>query len=64
MAYIEYNYGSYKKEIRKLLRRRLMVKERIRYHKKKREKWEKELPKIERELQIMLHKAEGISTKT
>lgn len=35
MAFKNYNHGAYKKEIRELLRERLKLKDRIRYHQKK-----------------------------
>lgn len=60
MAYKEYNYGAFRTEIRKLLRKRLMIKERIRYHRVKAEKWEAELPQVEMELDGLLRRAEGI----
>jgi hypothetical protein len=59
MAFREYNYGDFRTEIRKLLRRRLMIKERIRYHRVKAEDWETELPKVEAELDKYLKRAQG-----
>lgn len=59
MAYVEYHYGRYRSEIKGLLRKRLMVKERIRYHQKKGEKWKGKLPGIEKELNLLLEKAKN-----
>ncbi len=59
MVYVEYNYGPYRTEIRKLLRKRLMIKERIRYHQVIADKWEKELPQVEAELKHLLDRAGG-----
>ena len=57
MVFVEYKYGSWKKEIRNLLRKRLSLKNNIRYHKMKAKKFEEELPKIEEELHKFLVKA-------
>ena len=57
MVFVEYLYGAWRKEIRKLLQKRLMLKDKIRYHKKKIDKFEDELPKVEEELNKFLLKA-------
>ena len=54
MAYKEYNYGANRKEVKKLLRKRLMVKERVRYHEQKAEKWKQELPRLETKINKLL----------
>lgn len=54
MPYVEYNYGCNRKEIKKLLRKRLMIKERIRYHKGKASKWAESLPEIEKRIDCLL----------
>ena len=58
MVFKTYLYGAWKKEIRKLLQQRLALKDKIRYHKNKAEKFEqKDLPKIEEKLDMLLRKA-------
>jgi len=57
MVFKNYLYGSWRKEIRKLLQKRLAVRDKIRYHKFKAEYFEKELPKIEKELNMFLVRA-------
>ena len=58
MVFKDYFYGSWKHEIRKLLQKRLALKDKIRYHKFKSEKFEQEdLPKVEKELDKLLRKA-------
>lgn len=58
MAFKEYKYGAWKKEIRKLLQQRLALKDKIRYHRLKANTFEKEkLPKIEEQLDKFLKKA-------
>ena len=54
MPFVEYNYGANRKEVKKLLRKRLMIKERIRYHNQKASKWTQELPAIEKKLNDLL----------
>ena len=54
----EYKYGVWKKEIRELLQKRLILRDKIRYHKLKAETFEKEeLPKIEQKLNDLLERA-------
>jgi predicted nucleic acid-binding Zn-ribbon protein len=48
--YKEYEYGAYRKEMREILRRRLVVNDKLRHHKKKIERWEAELKGLEAEL--------------
>ena len=58
MAFKEYNYGMWKKEIRKLLQKRLALKDKIRYHRLKANDFEQtELPKVEEELNKLLKRA-------
>ena len=58
MVFKDYKYGAWKQEIRKLLQKRLALKDKIRYHKYKAEKFEqKELPKVEKELDKYLKRA-------
>lgn len=58
MVFKNYLYGTWKKEIRKLLQKRLSIKDKIRYHKFKANKFEQEeLPKVEKELNELLKKA-------
>jgi len=58
--YKEYNYGSFRPEIRKLLRKRLLLKDKIRYHKSKIENFETdELPKIEDQIKKLLERAKN-----
>lgn len=53
-----YKYGYWKQEIRKLLQKRLLIKDKIRYHLQKANIFEnQELPKIEEELNKFLLKA-------
>ncbi len=58
MVFRDYKFGAWKKEIRKLLQKRLAIRDKIRYHRNKADKFEKqELPKIEKELGEYLKKA-------
>ena len=58
--YKEYNYGTQKEKVVKLLRKRLTLKDKIRYHKKKVKQFEQgEIPKIEKELNKLLKIANG-----
>lgn len=58
MVFKDYQYGVWKKEIRKLLQKRLALKDKIRYHKLKVNKFEQEdLPKVEEKLNEFLRKA-------
>jgi len=58
MVFKNYQYGAWKKEIRRLLQKRLALKDKIRYHKLKAETFEKEeLPKIEEKLNEFLRRA-------
>ena len=57
MAFKHYKYGLYKIEIRKLFRKRLTLKGKIDYHRKKADKFEsEELPNIEKEINEILKK--------
>lgn len=58
MAFKNYLYGAWKQEIRKLLQKRLALKDKIRYHKLKADTLEqKELPKVEKKLNEFLRRA-------
>lgn len=57
--YKEYYYGEHRKEIRQLLRKRLMILERIRHHKKHLAEWEKKFPIAEKELNDLLEHAKS-----
>jgi len=65
MVFVEYSYGTYKKEIRELLRKRLALKDKIRFYRKKIAKFEEkinqlnteDLVKVEEELNTFLKKA-------
>lgn len=58
MVFKDYQYGAWKKEIRSLLQKRLALKDKIRYHKLKANTFEqKELPKVEKELDKFLKRA-------
>lgn len=60
MAFKEYKYGSKKKDVQMLLRRRLNVLDKIRHHTKRAEYFKKEvLPKVEKELKDLLKRIEG-----
>ena len=59
MVFKEYKFGAWKKEIRELLRKRLALKNKVRYHESKITHFKSdELPKIEKELQMYLDRAE------
>ncbi len=58
MVFKNYLYGAWKKEIRKLLQKRLVLKGKIRHHKFKIKILEDEkIPEIEKELDKFLKKA-------
>ena len=58
MVFQDYLYGAWKKEIRKLLQKRLALKDKIRYHRLKANDFEQtELPKVEKELNKFLKRA-------
>ena len=54
MAYKKYKYGSYKKEVKTLLRKRLSSKERLRYHQKQVDSYNQKIKNIEQELDELL----------
>jgi len=59
MGYIEYKVGAWRKEIRELLRKRLSLKDKIRYHLSKIAHFKKiELPEVEKQLQMYLDRVE------
>jgi len=58
MAFKDYKYGAWRTEIRKLLQKRLLIKDKIRYHLQKADIFKnQELPKIEKELDFYLKRA-------
>ena len=57
MAFKEYHYGAFKEKITALLRRRLTLKEKIRYHSRKAKQFEEQLPEIEKQLNEFLKRA-------
>lgn len=59
MTYKEYNYGEYRKEIRRLLRTRLYLLSRIRYHEHKIAELQVKIPACESEIDRLLLKAAG-----
>ena len=59
MAFVKYTCGAWKKEIRNLLRKRLALKDKIRYHLGKIKSIKTyTLPKVEKDLQMYLDRAE------
>jgi len=54
MAFVSYSFGGFKKEIQKLLRARISLKGRIRYHISKIERLKTELVEKEKELDKFL----------
>ena len=59
--YKEYNYGAYQKEIKQLLRKRLAIKDKIRYHHIKIDNFRsKILPDIEKQIEELLKLAKGV----
>jgi hypothetical protein len=58
MVFKNYQYGIWKQEIRKLLQKRLALKDKIRYHRLKANNFEQEeLPRVEEKLNELLKKA-------
>ena len=57
--YKEYTYGSYKKEIKALLRKRLSAKQRLRYHAKQQEVYEDKIRVLESEIESYFKRAQG-----
>jgi hypothetical protein len=58
MVFKNYQYGIWKQEIRKLLQKRLALKDKIRYHRLKANSFEQEeLPRVEEKLNELLKKA-------
>ena len=58
MMFKTYRYGAWKKEIRKLLQKRIALKDKIRYHQNKIKDFENnQLPKVEKELNKYLLQA-------
>jgi len=59
MVFIKYKVGAYRKEIRGLLRERLALKDKIRYHQSKISHFEKiAIPEVEKKLQMYLDRVE------
>ena len=67
--YKEYHYGAFKEKIKVLLRKRLSLKDKVRFHSKKieyhKEKIEiiksKELPEVEKELNKYLENSQKVA---
>ena len=60
MAFKKYSYGSQKQKVKTLLRRRLSLKAKIRYHKEKAKELEKiKLPEVEKQIDNLLKRIEG-----
>lgn len=58
MAYKEYQYGAWKKEIRALLRKRLNLKDKIRYHRERAKYFEENnLKELDEEINDYLRRA-------
>ncbi len=57
MAFKEYHYGAFKDKITALLRKRLNLMDKIRYHKKKAKDFEEQLPEIEKQINDFLKRA-------
>jgi len=55
--YKEYQYGAFKEPIKKLLRKRLALLDKIRYHKQKAKDLETQLPEVEKQLNNFLKRA-------
>jgi len=59
MVFVNYNVGGYRKEVRELLRKRLSLRDKIRYHHHKISEIEKEkLSEVEKKLQMYLDRVE------
>ncbi len=54
MVYREYNYGVFKDKVKTLLRKRLSLREKVRYHKIKAKELKKQLPAIEKQIKDYL----------
>lgn len=59
MAYKEYKYGSYKVETKALLRKRLSLLAKIRYHEVKGRELQEEFKKLEQEIEEKLKTMNG-----
>lgn len=57
MVFKDYKYGCYKIEIRTLLKKRLNLRDKVRYHRYKIEELENQLSELEIELDNYLKKA-------
>lgn len=55
----QYKFGGFKTEIQKLLRKRLDLKHKVRYHTLKRESLEKKMFEVEKELDKYLKMADN-----
>lgn len=53
MVFVQRQYGNHKKEIRSLLRRRLQIKGRIRHHSAKLEEFEKDLERLDSQVETI-----------
>lgn len=54
MVYVKYPYGSRKQDIKSLLRKRLSLKDKIRYHSRQINKQEEQLVLLEKEIDDLL----------
>jgi len=48
--FVKYTYGMFKREIKKLLRQRIISYERLKYHKKKAEEYQEKLKELKKEI--------------
>jgi hypothetical protein len=57
MVFKNYSYGSRRKDVKKLLCKRLQIRSKIRYHENKAEEFKNiKLPAIEKEIDILLER--------
>ena len=63
MVFVNYQYGGFRAEIKRLLRKRLLLKDKIRYHHKKIDELNNSLPEIEDKINSLLKQAEGKTLK-
>lgn len=61
MAFKQYNYGAYAKEIKTLMRQRLCLKDKIRYHRHKADELESSIINLDSKIQELLKWAKGKS---
>ncbi len=63
MVFVNYKYGGFRAEIKRLLRKRLLLKDKIRYHTKKIDELNNSLPEIETQINKLLEYAKGKTLK-